>query len=588
LRDPKRAPDARRLNQQLLQGLGVTAASFVFIKARTIPKTSSGKIDRHLVRERWLEGRLQVLSRVDAALETDTPGAELEQPRAWLRRFGLTGAETWTLEEAGFDSLKLVEFAQSLKEQLEMHGDDDLSRAVDLRSLQKIAICELFDLLDQIATAAPHARLRLKRALSDLGRKHQAIEAETMRRDTRLRFDPGSLPAAHELGRAAGGNVLLTGGTGFFGPFLLASLLEQTTDDILVLVRANGDDAMRRIRDGLMSISADGASCPEGWERRVRPVPGDLSAANLGLSGAAWRALADSAHTIYHSGALVNYLLDYQSMRDANVGGTNEIVRLAMSHRAKVLNYISTTFIFGWSVQETISESDRNAAMDRLDFGYSQSKWVSEQVVHDAMQQGLQARIFRPALLTPSVHGGGYNFDISIRLLAFMINHGLSTTAQNQVSFTPADLAAGNIVAISQAADSVGATYHVTRDEYATLADVTTILTELTGQPFRNYSLPAFVPEVIKRCHTGDILFPLLDFLVRSVDNITAMEFKRYDNRNYRRFRDASVFGKADPPLRDVVLGILRFMRKHNLVQTASPSDRSPAESRPVRVTDHV
>jgi thioester reductase-like protein len=334
-----------------------------------------------------------------------------------------------------------------------------------------------------------------------------------------------------------------------------------------VLIRASdNDDAMRRIRDGLASIAADGTSCPEGWEHRVRPVCGDLSAANLGLSTTAWRTLADNVHTIYHNGAVVNYLLDYQTMRDANVGGTNEVIRLAMSHRAKVLNHVSTTFVFGWSVQEVLGESDTNAGMDRLDFGYSQSKWVSEQLVRGAMQRGLEARIFRPALLTPSVLGGGYNFDISIRLLAFMINHGIGTTAGNQVSFTPADVAADNIVAIAQEPGGVGATCHVTRDEYACMTDITTILSELTGRAFLTYPLHDFVPEVIARCHPGDVLFPLLDFLVRSVDNITAMEFKRYDNSHYRRFRDASVFGKADPPLHDVVLGMLRFMRKHGLV----------------------
>ena len=294
---------------------------------------------------------------------------------------------------------------------------------------------------------------------------------------------------------------------------------------------------------------------------------GDLSAANLGLSSTAWRTLAEDVHTIYHSGALVNYLLDYQTMRDANVGGTNEVVRLAMSNRAKVLNHISTTFVFGWSVQPALFETDTNAGMEHLDFGYSQSKWVSEHVVRDAMRWGLPARIFRPALLTPSLHGGGYNYDISIRMLAFMINHGIGTTAQNQVSFSPADLAAGNIVAISRVPDSVGGTFHVTRDDYASMGDITTILSELTGRTFRNYALPAFVPEVIERCHSGDILFPLLDFLVRSVDNITAMEFKRYDNSNYRRFRDQAVAGRADPPLHDVVLGILRFLRKHRLVE---------------------
>lgn len=491
---------------------------------------------------------------------------QLERSREWLRRFGLTGAETWTLEEAGFDSVRLVDFAQALKEQLERRGNHDLSRAVDLRVLQKIAICELFDLLDQVAAAAPLAKLRLQRALSDLGREHRALETEIMRRDTQLRLDVADAPLISTAARSSGGGVLLTGGTGFFGPFLLQSLLEQTADDIYVLARANGCDPMRRIREGLMSLAPDGSSCHEGWERRVRPVCGDLSAANLGLTATDWDHLADNVHTIYHNGALVNYLLDYHAMRDANVGGTNEVVRLAMSRRAKVLNHISTTFVFGWSVQETLFESDTNPAMDRLDFGYSQSKWVSEQVVRAAMQRGLEARIFRPALLTPSLHGGGFNFDISIRLLSFMVNHGITTSARNQVSFTPADLAAHNIVAISRAGTSVGATYHVTRDQHASLSDITTILGELSGRTFRSYPLSDFVPEVIARCHPGDLLFPLLEFLVRSVDNITAMEFKRYDNRNYRHSRDASVSGKADPPLRDVVLGILRFMRKHHLI----------------------
>ena len=564
LKNRQRIPDVRELNRQLRQGLGVTAASFVFIEARTIPKTSSGKIVRHIVRERWIEGGLQVSSQVDTVVEADDPG--VERPRAWLHRFGLTGDETGTLGDAGLDSLKLVEFSQVLKERLETTGDQGLARAVDLRVLQKIAICELVGLLEQVEATAPYARIRLRRALSDLGEEHRALEAEMMKGDAHLRADIAALSMASDAVAASEGGVLLTGGTGFLGPFLLASLLAQCTDHIYVLIRGSEADAMRRIRNGLVSIAADGTSCPEGWERRVHPVCGDLSAAHLGLGTATWRMLAEQVHAIYHNGALVNYLLDYQAMRDANVGGTNEIIRLAMSHRAKVLNHISTTFVFGWSVQETLSEIDTNPGMERLDFGYSQSKWVSEQVVRDAMQHGLRARIFRPALLTPSVHGGGYNFDISIRLLAFMINHGIGTTTRNQVSFSPADVAAGNIVAISQMPGSVGATYHVTRDAYESMTDITAILSALTGRTFRNHSLGAFVPEVITRCHSGDILFPLLDFLVRSVDNITAMEFKRYDNSNYRHLRDASVFGKADPPLHDVVLGMLRFMRKHGLV----------------------
>jgi acyl-CoA synthetase (AMP-forming)/AMP-acid ligase II len=366
VKDKRNLPDARVLNLNLVQRLGVSAASFVFIEARTIPKTSSGKIVRHVACDRWMAGQLKVIRQVDVAPTVDDP--ESVGPRHWLRPFGLTGTETWTLREAGFDSIRVVEFSQALKQELERRGEQELSNAIDLRVLEQIAICELFELFDQVAESAPHARLRLKRALSELGQQHRAAEAELMRRDTRLIFDIDTLPALARPGLTTSqrsgvspGRVLLTGGTGFFGPFLLSSLLEQTADEIYVLTRGAHDNVMQRIRDGLKALAVDGTSGPHGWERRVRPVRGDLAVRNLGLSDQMWRTLATDVHAIYHNGAQVNYLLDYEAMRGANVGGTNEVIRLALSHRPKVVNHVSTTFVFGWSVQETLTERDTNA-----------------------------------------------------------------------------------------------------------------------------------------------------------------------------------------------------------------------------------
>ena len=99
------------------------------------------------------------------------------------------------------------------------------------------------------------------------------------------------------------------------------------------------------------------------------------------------------------------------------------------------------------------------------------------------------------------------------------------------------------------------------------MLDITTILAQLTGQDFEDFTLDDFVPEVIERCGKDDLLFPLLNFLVRSVSNITAMEFKRYDNSNFQRFRHQAPQGREDPPLEDVVAGILGFMRGHGIVE---------------------
>jgi thioester reductase-like protein len=366
-------------------------------------------------------------------------------------------------------------------------------------------------------------------------------------------------------------NVLLTGGTGFIGPFLVKSLLELTRANIHVLVRASDErQGKQRLRAAMESMGSCPAELMQMFDTRVVPVCGDLGQKELGLTEEVWDFLAHEIDTVFHNGATVNYLLNYDRMRDANVLGTNEVLRLAFEGRSKTFNYVSTTFIFGWAIKRVLYETDFNEKMELLDFGYSQSKWVSEQVVMDARRHGLATRIFRPALVSPSVTGGGNNFDIAVRLVAFMVNHGIGVDALNQVSFVPADITANNIVSISATPGTENKTYHVVRDDYANMLDITDLITKATGRQFEIFSLPDFVPELIRRCRKEDLLFPLLDFLVGSVDNISAMEFKRYDSSCYQAARNASAWGKPDPSLEDTVNGILRFMQRKGIISVAT------------------
>jgi len=381
--------------------------------------------------------------------------------------------------------------------------------------------------------------------------------------------------------------VLLTGGTGFIGPFLIKSLLEQSDAKIYVLVRASSEEQGRqRLVAGMESMGPLDADLMQLFEDRVIPICGDLGQPSLGVSPEVWEFLTTQMDTIFHNGATVNYLFNYDRMRDANVMGTNEVLRLAFEGRPKEFNYISTTFVFGWAVKSVLNETDFNEDLELLDFGYSQTKWVAEQVVADARQKGLSTRIFRPALVSPSVTGGGNNFDIAVRLVAFMVNHGIGVDALNQVSFIPADVMANNIVSVCAAPGTANKTYHVVRDDYANMMDITNLITKSTGRQFEIFSVTDFVPELIRRCRKEDLLFPLLDFLVGSVDNITSMEFKRYDNTTYQAARDASEWGKPDPSLEDTVNGILKFMHRKGIISVAPRQVSEPvSDAVPVTVT---
>jgi hypothetical protein len=115
-------------------------------------------------------------------------------------------------------------------------------------------------------------------------------------------------------------------------------------------------------------------------------------------------------------------------------------------------------------------------------------------------------------------------------------------------------------------ADTAGGTFHVVRDDYATMGDITDRIAAQTGRRFRPFPLKAFVPEVIRRATRDDLLFPLLDFLINSIDNIASMEFKRYDSTAYQAARDRSRWGRPDPSLDDTVAGILAFMTRQRLM----------------------
>jgi len=570
VKNPRALPEARKIAAAVRNYLNVEVAMISFIAPRAIPRTSSGKIMRHKTKQMWLQGQFTVLSDFSREKDAGKSHSDIHSTFAELKaRYNLTGLESYNLVEAGLDSLDLVVFMHELKELLKDKGAEFLARQVDIGVIQRVSVAELFGLAEQLERAPEQALIHLRHSLAAFREEQCAAEKQMMSNDRKLIFDPpvpSSVPEIPMLN-----HVLLTGGTGFIGPFLIKSLLEQTRAKMYVLVRSSDEkQGRRRLRAAMESMGPCGAGLMEMFEARVIPVSGDLAQPKLGLMQDVWDFLASEIDTVFHNGATVNYLFNYDLMRDSNVLGTNEVVRLAFEGRPKEFNYVSTTFVFGWAVKSVLYETDLNENMEFLDFGYSQSKWVAEQVVVDARNRGLSARIFRPALVSPSVTGGGNNFDIAVRLVAFMVNHGIGVDTLNQVSFVPADIVANNIVAISTSPGTANKTYHVTRDDYSNMMDITGLITKTTGRQFERFSLPDFVPELIRRCRKEDLLFPLLDFLVGSVDNISAMEFKRYDSSSYQMARDASLWGKPDPSLEDTVNGILKFMYRKGIISVAA------------------
>ncbi|MFI6096384.1 thioester reductase domain-containing protein [Lentzea sp. NPDC051213] len=187
-------------------------------------------------------------------------------------------------------------------------------------------------------------------------------------------------------------HVFLTGVTGFLGAFLLRDLLQKTTATVHCLVRAkDAADGLERVRTNL-----DWYGIEAGLDRLV-VVPGDLAAPRLGLDEETFDHLARTVDVVYHAAAQVNGIYPYSALKPANVSGTEEILRLAATHRTVPLHHVSTTGVFSGQLKPGVplATSDVTGPPEKLWSGYRQSKWVAEQLIGLAVERGLPVSIYR-------------------------------------------------------------------------------------------------------------------------------------------------------------------------------------------------
>jgi thioester reductase-like protein len=549
-------PDAGMIARILHTRCQAAPDAIVLVAPGAIARTTSGKPARSLTRERFLTGTMMVF-----AVRHPPPCAGLRERFAALAA-GSGAGDDASLADIGLDSLMLTELALDLERILHRHGGAMLADTVDLPLLQCMTVAQFAHLLRQLDEGAPAETIA-----AGLGALRGGFDADInqrMRADARLQatdLGAASLPSAPLS------DVLLTGATGFFGPFLLTSLLRATPHTYHLLVRATDEQhAQRRVREALQNAGLLSPALDASLAARVQVVCGDIAQPNLGLAPGRWERLAQLTGAVIHNAAAVNYVANYATLRPHNVEGTRTLLRFASSARRKQFHLISSTFIFGWTTHATLFENDNNDEMANLDFGYAQTKWVAEQLVRAAQARGLDTRIYRPSLVSTSTAGIGDRNDVAVRLLAFMINHAIAVDAANQLSILAADVAADNIAAIVASGAPSEQALHVTVDDYYNMTGLTRLLTREHGYRFTYYDIPGFIAEMNRRCTRADPLFPLLDFFNRSAAKIAAMQLKRYRNDHYHEARNRAGAARDDPTLADTVSFLVAYLRAEGLI----------------------
>jgi glycopeptidolipid biosynthesis protein len=235
--------------------------------------------------------------------------------------------------------------------------------------------------------------------------------------------------------------VLLTGATGFLGRYLALEWLqrmERVDGTLICLVRAESDeDAMRRLEKTFDSGDPELLRHFQGLAAdHLQVIAGDKGQADLGLDQETWQQLADTVDLIVDCAALVNSVLPYSELFRPNVGGTAELIRIALTTRLKPYAYVSTADVGGPIEQSLFTEdADIRVISPSRDVdgnyanGYATSKWAAEVLLRECNEQcGLPVSVFRcDRILADTTYTGQLNVsDLFTRMILSLVATGLA------------------------------------------------------------------------------------------------------------------------------------------------------------------
>lgn len=457
------------------------------LRVGEIAMTPSGKIDR------------KALIRQLADVPADAAAASAHNPPAGLVENTVAKAWASILDrplpsrgdhffELGGDSLKAIAVITRLRQHFDMQINDLYEHPV----LEDFALCckaRPDHLRESIHAAAAHWQdYQGNLAAYDAAREAALTPAEAHYAKRNRVFAVADLARKSDYRQ-----VLLTGGTGYVGIYLLRRLLETPRERVTALVRA-GDDgtARQRLLDTFAYyFGADKAARLAGDER-LAVRAGDLRLPDLGLGRSGFDHLAEQTDAILHSAANVRHFGHYRDFLTDNVDATAHLVDLAARRAAWYggstadLHVLSTISVSGAPPEDGFRLfTEYDAVPDQPDRNYYiRSKQEAERLAERSRDRIGNVCIHRVGNIVFAADGGPLQRNIRenafFRMLGALARIGVVPN-DSHVWLCHVDVVAAAVVALAETPALANLRHHVEHARRDSLADFITGAASVAG-----------------------------------------------------------------------------------------------------------
>lgn len=515
---PEKMDLVSKIKGSVAQRHGINVKDAVIVESLSIPRTATRKIQRSVCAHHYLEGRWQ------PELSSQTASNTLSFHKVHAQELDLSQRIPYV------ENFLIARFSEILSLPSDHIQKDQPIRGLSVNS---IAIVKLIsELREKCSPFISYSTFfdgssiaQLAKEISqylDAGEKGFEIPAFKLDYEKDLELLDVYLPRSLPEKSTELSSVLLTGGTGFLGSYLLRDLLEMVPDKVYCLVRAKTElEALTRLKKNMEK--------GPGWKPfyidKIKPVLGDFSQTQFGLSDSVFSDLSECVDAIYHNGAAVNFVAPYESLKNANVLSLYEVFKLATLTKLKPVHFVSTIAVYlspDRYQSLPIKEHSLLPNPNRIFGGYAQSKWVAETLCARAFEKGLPIHIYRPGIISGDSRSGYVNLDDFLcRFIKGCLQMGFFPDIDIEIDMSPVDYVSRAIVALSQQeTDKVMPRYHLINAQPTTLKKWMLWL-QNNGFSVKGIPLRDWISYVKDKITEDNDLYPVLPFIVDLAPNST-------------------------------------------------------------------